>query len=102
MQSGNAFNLTLRDCEALALTLRDAQVRNETIGSLAVLQRYLDQQQSDQGKTINASHLLTLLFSTDDTSAAFARNTGLFGLSFLPGIKQWFARQATGLAGRGP
>jgi len=100
--AGQGFNLTLRDCEALALTLREAQTRRENIGSLSVLQRYLDQQQLDQGKTINASHLLTLLFSTDATSAAFARNTGLFGLSFLPGIKQWFARQATGLAGRGP
>jgi 2-polyprenyl-6-methoxyphenol 4-hydroxylase len=95
--AGQGFNLTLRDCEALADTLYQAQRDGEAIGSLAVLQRYLDSQQLDQGKTIGASHLLTLLFSSDDTSAAFLRNTGLFGLDFLPGIKQWFARQAMGL-----
>jgi len=95
--AGQGFNLTLRDCEALADTLYEAQRDGEAIGSLAVLQRYLDSQQTDQGKTIGASHLLTLLFSSEDTSAAFLRNTGLFGLNFLPGARQWFARQAMGL-----
>jgi len=99
--AGQGFNLTLRDCEALAMTLRDAQQRSESVGDLAVLQHYLDQQLPDQGRTINASHLLTLLFSTDDTASAFARNTGLFGLNFLPGVRQWFARQAMGLGGKG-
>ncbi len=95
--AGQGFNLSLRDCHALAETLQTAVANNETIGSLTVLQRYLDRQSWDQEKTINASHLLTLLFSTSETSAAFTRNTGLLGLNFLPGIKTWFAKHAMGV-----
>ena len=99
--AGQGFNLSLRDCLALAETLRGALDNGELIGSLPVLQRYLDQQSWDQEKTIYTSHLVTLLFSTAKPAAALARNTGLLGLNFLPGIKNWFAKQAMGLGERG-
>jgi ubiquinone biosynthesis UbiH/UbiF/VisC/COQ6 family hydroxylase len=99
--AGQGFNLSLRDSAALVETLQTAVANLESIGSLSVLQRYLDRQLWDQEKTINASHLLTLLFSTSETSAAFTRNTGLLGLNFLPGIKQWFAKHAMGISGIG-
>jgi 2-octaprenyl-6-methoxyphenol hydroxylase len=99
--AGQGFNLSLRDCLALAETLQTAVTDAESIGSLPVLQRYFDQQSWDQEKTINTSHLLTLLFSTDQPAAAFARNTGLIGLNFLPGIKNWFAKQAMGIGDKG-
>lgn len=99
--AGQGFNLSLRDCLALAETLQTAIANTEAIGSLPVLQRYLDSQSWDQDKTINTSHLLTLLFSTAEPAAAFARNTGLLGLNFLPGIKNWFAKQAMGIGERG-
>ena len=38
--------------------------------------------------------MLTWLFSSGEIPLALARNTGLLGLGFLPGIKQWFARHA--------
>ncbi len=98
--AGQGFNLSLRDCLALTETLTAALKKQEDIGSLTVLQRYLEQQRQDQDKTIGTSHLLTLLFSTPDTSLAFARNTGLLGLNFLPGIRHWFARHAMGIAGK--
>jgi 2-polyprenyl-6-methoxyphenol 4-hydroxylase len=98
--AGQGFNLSLRDCLALAETLQNAVTNGEAIGSLPVLQRYLDQQSWDQDKTINTSHLLTLLFSTAEPGVAFARNTGLLGLNFLPGIKNWFAKQAMGIGER--
>lgn len=97
--AGQGFNLSLRDCLALAETLQTAVTNNETIGALTVLQRYVDRQSWDQQKTINTSHLLTLLFSTAEPGATFARNTGLLSLNFLPGIKNWFAKQAMGLSG---
>ena len=99
--AGQGFNLSLRDCVALTDTLQHAVANTEAIGSLPVLQRYLDRQSWDQDKTINTSHLLTLLFSTAEPTAAFARNTGLLGLNFLPGIKTWFAKQAMGMGDRG-
>jgi len=98
--AGQGFNLSLRDCLALAQTLATALRQHEDIGHLTILQRYLQQQQRDQDQTIGTSHLLTLLFSNDETSMALARNTGLLGLNFLPGIKQWFARHAMGVAGQ--
>jgi 2-polyprenyl-6-methoxyphenol 4-hydroxylase len=99
--AGQGFNLSLRDCLALAEVLQTAVTNTECIGSLPVLQRYLDQQSWDQEKTITTSHLLTLLFSTAEPAAAFARNAGLLGLNFLPGIKNWFAKQAMGIGERG-
>jgi len=96
--AGQGFNLSLRDCFALVETLETAVANGESVGNLSVLQRYLRQQSWDQEKTINTSHLLTLLFSTPEASASFARNIGLLGLNFLPGIKNWFARHAMGIA----
>jgi len=98
--AGQGFNLSLRDCHALAQTLATALHRHEDIGHLTVLQRYLQQQQQDQDQTIGTSHLLTLLFSNAETPLALVRNTGLLGLNFLPGVKQWFARHAMGVAGQ--
>lgn len=98
--AGQGFNLTLRDGNALAETLREAHQKQENLGSLAVLQRYLQRQQLDQNKTIGTSHWLTELFSQDEAPAAFIRNTGLMGLNFLPGLKHWFARHAMGIAGK--
>lgn len=98
--AGQGFNLSLRDCLALASTLATALQQQEDIGSLVILQRYLQQQQRDQDQTINTSHLLTLLFSSAELPLAFARNSGLLGLNFLPGLKQWFGRHAMGVAGQ--
>ena len=98
--AGQGFNLSLRDCQCLANTLAQAAIAHEDPGSLPVLQSYLDQQLGDQQSTIGASHLLTLLFSTEQTLPALLRNSGLLGLNFLPGLKQWFTRQAMGLGGR--
>lgn len=98
--AGQGFNLSLRDCLSLAQTLATAIRQGEDVGHLAVLQRYLQQQQPDQDQTIGTSHLLTLLFSNAETPLALVRNTGLLGLNFLPGLKQWFARHAMGVAGQ--
>lgn len=98
--AGQGFNLSLRDCQVLAETITHAVQNGEDIGDLSVLQRYQNCQEMDQDITINTSHLLTQIFSTPDTPYALARNTGLAGLNFLPGIKQWFSRHAMGMAGK--
>jgi len=97
--AGQGFNLALRDCSVLSQTLNKASQQNKSFGDIQVLNQYLETQQWDQDKTINTSHLLTLLFSTANTLPAFARNSGLLGLNFLPGLKSWFAQHAMGIRG---
>lgn len=97
--AGQGFNLCLRDCYVLSQCLAKAYQQQNNLGALSVLQNYLQQQQWDKNKTIQSSHLLTLLFSSANSPSVLARNSGLLGLNFLPGLKHWFAKQATGLQG---
>lgn len=93
--AGQGFNLSVRDCNALAKTLQQAATHDP--GQLALLSKYQMTQHADQEKTIAASHLINQLFSNTHYSAAIARNSGLIGLNFIPGVKRWFTRQAMGV-----
>ena len=95
--AGQGFNLSLRDTQALAETLIRAGHDGHGPGELAVLQRYLDAQRSDQWLTTAFSDRLTRLFSNRQPLMAFGRNLGLLGLDVLPPAKRLFARQAMGL-----
>ena len=95
--AGQGFNLILRDCQALANTLTQAAHDQRDVGSLSVLQRYLQQQQWDQHKTITASDWLPKLFTSRHTPQKALRTAALLGLDFLPGLREWFAREATGI-----
>lgn len=95
--AGQGFNLILRDCLALAETLMPVVARGGDIGDIAVLQQYLARQQWDQQKTVTASDWLPRLFSNRDRPQMLLRHVALLGLDFLPGAREWFAREATGL-----
>jgi len=95
--AGQGFNLIMRDSLALVETLAKAISEQRDIGALPVLQHYLTQQQWDQQKTVKASDWLPRLFSNRHTSHKFLRSAALLGLDFLPGMREWFAREATGL-----
>jgi 2-polyprenyl-6-methoxyphenol 4-hydroxylase len=95
--AGQGFNLIMRDCLALVETLAKAISEQRDIGALSVLQHYLTQQQWDQQKTVKASDWLPRLFSNRHTPHKFLRSAALLGLDFLPGMREWFAREATGL-----
>ncbi len=95
--AGQGFNLILRDCLALTDTLVQAVNTQRDIGELGVLQHYWDTQHWDQQKTITASDWLPRLFSSRDAPHKALRTAALLGLDFLPGLREWFAREATGV-----
>lgn len=95
--AGQGFNLIMRDCLVLAETLAKAVQQSVSVGALSVLQTYQQKQQWDQTKTVTASDWLPRLFSNRHTSHTLLRSAALFGLDFLPGMREWFAREATGL-----
>jgi ubiquinone biosynthesis UbiH/UbiF/VisC/COQ6 family hydroxylase len=95
--AGQGFNLILRDCEALAETLCPVVAADGDIGDIVVLQQYFERQQWDQKKTVTVSDWLPRLFSNRDRPQLLLRSAALLGLDFLPGLREWFAREATGL-----
>lgn len=96
--AGQGFNLSLRDCAALTQSLLSADARGVDIGSLAALAAYRELQASDQKLTIEFSHYLVKLFSSDYLGAIAARHLGLLSLELLPALKQQFAEQTMGVA----
>lgn len=96
--AGQGFNLIMRDCVALAETLAPVARAGGDIGNLAVLQEYAGKQQWDQQKTVMASDWLPRLFSNRDRSRMLLRSLALLGLDFIPGVREKFAREATGLS----
>ncbi len=98
--AGQGLNLALRDAQALSASLANAQQQRQPLGSMAVLQEYVRRQKSDQEATIDFSHYMTRLFSTNHPALVWARKFGLFSIDLIPVFKRGFARQAMGLAQR--
>lgn len=97
--AGQGFNLIMRDCLALVETLKPIAMRGGDVGDIAVLQQYVARQQWDQQKTVTASDWLPRLFSNRDRPQMLLRSAAMLGLDFLPGVREWFAREATGVRG---
>ena len=95
---GQGLNLALRDTESLVNILTEAVRQSKPLGSMSVLQEYLDIQAHDQGRSIEFTHHLNRLFSSNNTAKVWLRKFGLFSIDFFPGLKQGFARQAMGLS----
>ncbi len=95
--AGQGFNLILRDCVALVETLMSAKVQGADPGDIAILNQYLRKQLWDQQKTVTVSDWLPRLFSTREQPQTALRTAALLGLDFLPGLREWFAREATGI-----
>jgi len=98
--AGQGMNLALRDIDTLVRILSQAHSENKSLGSISVLQQYLNQQSKDQSNTINFTHYMTRLFSSNQLGLVWARKFGLFSIDLVPALKQKFARQAMGLADR--
>ena len=96
--AGQGFNLGLRDGVQLADMLLQQHQAGADIGDAAFLKRYARLRQSDHAKTIQFTHQLVQIFSTDWLPVAAARNTGLVVLDHLPFAKHWLVRHAMGLA----
>jgi 2-polyprenyl-6-methoxyphenol 4-hydroxylase len=100
--AGQGFNLALRDVAVLANELSlAASDKHTALGSLSVLQSYLDQQQADQKQTILLSDLLPKVFGIGASPVALARNLGLLALDTVPLFRHQFARLGMGLETKG-
>ena len=100
--AGQSFNLSLRDTGALIEALSIACAKGDSIGSIEVLNSYLQTQRWDQDKTVGTSQALVELFSHSNFAISVLRDLGLVAMESLPAAKSWFNRQASGLAGRRP
>ena len=98
--AGQGFNLALRDIAALAETLLAASRQGRKPGELADLQRYLKTRERDQQRTIQLSHYLPKIFSSNSSPLILGRNLGLTGLNLSPLLRRSFARNAAGLGFR--
>ncbi len=98
--AGQGFNLALRDTDSLAEVLAMAHSKKESVGSMTVLQRFLQQQSHDQDRTIGFSHYMIRLFSNDSSALVWARKFGLASIDILPLVKHSFAKAAMGIADR--
>ncbi len=98
--AGQGLNLALRDAQALAEVIVAAADSGKSFGSMPVLQSFVDRQRNDQNNTINFSHYITRLFSSNNPALVWARKSGLFSIDLVPVIKTAFTRQAMGLVDR--
>jgi len=98
--AGQGLNLALRDTMVLVSRLGQAVRENESLGSMAVLQDYVDRQNFDQQKTITFTDQLTRIFSNNQRGRVLARKLGLLSIELIPPLRRGFAEQAMGLGSR--
>lgn len=96
--AGQGLNLALRDVRELVQTLLAGIAQQQSPGDMAVLQRYLDRQQSDQDRAIGFTDWASRLFSSNNRAKVLARKAGLLAFDLIPPMRREFARQAMGLA----
>nr|WP_255647772.1 ubiquinone biosynthesis hydroxylase [Ensifer sp. IC4062] len=97
--SGQGLNLGFKDVAALAETIVEADRLGLDIGSLAVLERYQTWRRFDTFRMGVTTDVLNRLFSNDVTPIRIARDVGLGIVDRLPPLKNFFIRQAAGVAG---
>lgn len=92
--AAQGFNLGLRDVAMLAQVLQDWP--GYELGSLKLLQQYIEQRQADQNLTIHTTHSLVQLFSNNLSPLAHARSLGMLALDICPSAKNLLTRRAMG------
>ncbi|NQV71178.1 MAG: 2-octaprenyl-6-methoxyphenyl hydroxylase [Pseudohongiella sp.] len=95
--AGQGLNLALRDTQVLVSVLQKAFSQARSLGEMSVLQEYLEQQEMDQAQTINFTHYITQLFSSNSTAKTWLRKFGLLSIDLIPSIRKSFAERAMGL-----
>ncbi len=95
--AAQGFNLGLRDVAALCDCIKDAP--GDVNEQLA---RYAEWRQRDQRTLVSITDGLVELFRSERPVGRIARNAGMLGFDFIPGVRRAFARQMMGLNGRLP
>jgi len=100
--AGQGFNLGLRDVASLAQLLVDAKRSAQDIGSLTVLNQYIEWRKSDNRRTTMFTDGLISIFSNDLLPMVIGRNLGLMAVDLFPSVKRAFMRRTSGLTGKLP
>jgi len=95
--SGQGLNLGFKDVAALAETIVDADRLGLDIGSLTALERYQSWRRFDTFRMGVTTDVLNRLFSNDITPIRVARDFGLGLVERMPGLKNFFIKQAAGV-----
>ena len=96
--SGQGLNLGFKDVAALAETIVDADRLGLDIGALDVLERYESWRRFDTFRMGVTTDVLNRLFSNDITPIRVARDFGLGLVERMPTLKNFFIKQAAGIA----
>ena len=99
--SGQGLNLGFKDVAALAETIVEADRLGLDIGSLNVLERYQEWRRFDTFRMGVTTDVLNRMFSNDIGPLRMARDFGLGIVDRLPGLKNFFIKQASNVGGSG-
>jgi 2-octaprenyl-6-methoxyphenol hydroxylase len=100
--AGQGLNLGFKDVAALAEVIVEADRLGQDIGALDILERYQQWRRFDTVQMGVTTDVLNRLFSNDIAPIRAARDIGLGIVERLPRLKEFFIRQASGLAGGTP
>ena len=98
--AAQGFNLSMRDVSALVETLIDARNRQQSPGSLTVLQNYANWRRQDERLMVAFTDGLIRLFVNPLLPVALMRQKGLLALRHVPALRKLFTRSVTGRLGR--
>ena len=96
--AGQGLNLGFKDAAALAETVVDADRLGQDFGALDVLEQYERWRRFDTVQMGVTTDILNRLFSNDFGPLRMVRDVGLGLVDRMPGLKNFFIRQASGLA----
>ncbi|QIB34105.1 ubiquinone biosynthesis hydroxylase [Ancylobacter pratisalsi] len=100
--AGQGINMGLRDVAALAEAITDAARLGLDIGGPDVLERYQRWRRFDTLTMGAATDVLNRLFAQRADVVRLVRDVGLGVVERLPGLKNFFIRDAAGIAGASP
>lgn len=94
--AGQGFNLTLRDCYALAQALVGEKPEQGSEMQLERLRTYGRKRSFDQQLTVGFSDRIPALFTSANPTQQVMRQMGLLGLTLVPPLRAEFVSQAAG------
>jgi 2-octaprenyl-6-methoxyphenol hydroxylase len=100
--AGQGLNLGFKDVAALAEVVAEADRLGQDLGAMDVLERYQQWRRFDTVQMGVTTDVLNRLFSNDIAPLRAARDIGLGLVERMPRLKDFFIRQASGLAGPTP
>jgi 2-octaprenyl-6-methoxyphenol hydroxylase len=95
--AAQGFNLSLRDAMSLTSVVHLARRRGDDLGSLVLLDQYMDLQREDQARVHQFTRLVLELFTMKQFIPRLMRQMGLLSLDLLPALKSEFVTFTAGL-----